>query len=93
MELNARTYQNIILTVIAVLLLVLVAQTPSRIGIATSAAAQPVAGTAQFAGAPGQRDALAESALEIAKQIGENAKAIQAVATSIDNVAKSQKQP
>jgi hypothetical protein len=75
MEMNGRSYQNIILTVIAVLLLVLVAQTPSRIGLATAAYAQnPVATTTRV-----NPKATLEGEAEMARQLGEIAKAIEAM--------------
>jgi len=101
MQLNSRTYLNVILTVIAVLLLVLATQMPWRIGATSAAYGQdkPEVSRDYLAVNPSgdkvsaATESVAEANKEIARQIGEVAKALQSVSKSIENVALAQRQP
>ena len=95
---NSRTYLNVILTVIAVLLLVSALQSPVRLGVSTTAQAANEAEKKYFADtvSAGQgpmvaaTEKMAVANQEIARQVGAVAKSIDGVARSLTNLSLSQ---
>jgi uncharacterized protein YdbL (DUF1318 family) len=99
MKLDSRTYLNVILTVIAVLLVALVMQVPTRLDTTTAAYAatrEPGKDEQQtrYLSALGSggdsaaaTQAVAKANEQIAREVGEVAKAIQLVSKSVDKMA------
>jgi hypothetical protein len=91
MQINSRTYLNVILTVIAVLLLVWVAQSPPRLDMSTSAYAQETRNAEQERQLRQTISApeLVAAVMAIAKANESIAKELNGVAKAINNAAKT----
>lgn len=97
MRMDSRTYLNVILTVIAVLLLVLAAQIPARLDPATSAYAADkneqqqryLTQTSSDILVAQATEKVAKANQEVARQIGQMAKALESVGRSIDRLTYS----
>ena len=100
MQINSRTYLNLILTVIAVLLLGLVIQAPGLLSPGAPAYAQEknvqqqryISQTTAGEGSAAATEKVATANQEIARQIGEVAKAINNLSKAVDNFSVSQRQ-
>ncbi|HUT24560.1 MAG TPA: hypothetical protein VM492_09480 [Sumerlaeia bacterium] len=91
MQINSRTYLNVILTVIAVLLLVWVAQSPPRLDTGGSAYAQETRNTEQDRQLRQtiSTPELTAAVMAVAKANESIAKELNGVAKAINNVAKA----